>query len=87
MWWIYPSDAGFVGGLVIVAVDAAWGATRGRLTGWRSSVTSFVIYASYVTSNVVLLHAMHARSAVHVKAFIAGLINVRCAQMLCNFTI
>ena len=35
-------------------------------------MTSFVIYAVYVASNVCFLRAVAARSVVHVRAFILG---------------
>ena len=75
VWWVYPSDAAFVGGLCLVCVDAVWAAIDDSFTElytWSALLISAVIYLSYITSNIFFLHAMSERSAQHVKAFIAG---------------
>ena len=71
VWWVYPSDAGFVAGLVVVVADAIVDTVEGTFHG-LSLLISFVIYAVYVASNVFFLHAVAARSVLHVRAFILG---------------
>ena len=75
VWWIYPSDGAFAGGLFLVACDALWYAGSGKITEsdcWSMLVISVVIYSSIITSNFLFLNAMRQRSSLHVKMFVAG---------------
>ena len=75
IWWIYPSDGAFTGGLCLVAGDALWysvDSVREDKDQWTTLIISFVLYTSIITSNFLFLNAMRQRSSLHVKAFIAG---------------
>lgn len=75
VWWIYPSDAAFASGLLLVAYDLVVYLMRRELAQrfyWSKLVLSTAIYASYVLSNVAFLHAMRRRHALRVRCFIAG---------------
>ena len=75
VWWVYPSDAAFLGGLGLAAVDLVWFAVEGTLTEryhWSKLVVCAVLYSSYIVSNFAFLHAMYQHSGLHVRAGIAG---------------
>ena len=75
VWWIYPSDAAFLGGLFLVVAEAIWHAAEGTFTHyyhWTALIVTVSIYLGYILSNVLFLHAMRIQSAIHTKAFIAG---------------
>ena len=75
VWWIYPSDAAFLGGPFLVVAEAIWHAAEGTFTHyyhWTALIVTVSIYLGYILSNVLFLHAMRIQSAIHTKAFIAG---------------
>lgn len=75
VWWIYPTDAAFMGGLGLAVVDLVCYAINGTLTEryhWSKVVVCAVVYSSYVASNFSFLHALYSHSGLHVRAGIAG---------------
>lgn len=75
VWWIFPSDAAFLGGIGLTVVNSIWYAADGALPEryhWSALLISVVIYATYVGSNIAFLASMRQRDALLTHCFIAG---------------